>query len=121
MNVEILIPILISLGAFALVFGLRYLSNREKMAMIEKGFDPGVRKNRSISPFVTLKFAMVVLGFGVGLLVAYFLDAFVLPHSEMGTDTVPVYFGMIGLFGGLGLAISYVAEMKYRKKHNIVD
>jgi hypothetical protein len=120
MNVEILIPILISLGAFAMIVGLRYLASREKMAMIEKGMDPGMKKSRSISPFTTLKFGLVILGFGVGLLVAYFLDAFVLPHPEF-VDSTAVYFGFIGLFGGLGLMISYVAEMRYRRKNNIID
>ena len=67
MNVEILIPILISLGAFAMIVGLRYLASKEKMAMIEKGMDPGMKRSRTISPFITLKFGMVILGFGVGI------------------------------------------------------
>ena len=120
MNVEILIPILITLGFFAMVFGLRYLVNRERMAMIEKGMDPGMKRSRSISPFTTLKVGMIILGFGIGMLLAYFLDAFALPHPEFVNSTA-VYFGCIGLFGGLGLMVSYVLEMRYRKQHNIVD
>lgn len=43
----ILVPILISLGAFLMVFGLRYLENKERMAMIERGIDPGIRKKQA--------------------------------------------------------------------------
>ncbi len=32
-----LIPILVPLGVFAMIFGLRYFENKERMAMIEKG------------------------------------------------------------------------------------
>lgn len=37
---EVLIPILVPLGAFAMVFGIVYLKSRENMAMIERGLNP---------------------------------------------------------------------------------
>ena len=40
----ILVPISLFLGAFAMVFGLRYLANKENMAMIQNGMDPKANK-----------------------------------------------------------------------------
>jgi hypothetical protein len=37
---EILIPILVPLSFFAMVFGLVYIKSRENMSMIEKGLNP---------------------------------------------------------------------------------
>ena len=39
-DVEIIVPILICLGAFAMIFGIVYLRTRENLAMLEKGFNP---------------------------------------------------------------------------------
>jgi len=44
--IGVFIPILLGLGAFAMVFGLRYLRNKENMAMIEKGMDPQLNAAR---------------------------------------------------------------------------
>ncbi len=62
MNSEHLIPILITLGAFAMVFGLRYLSNKENMAMIEKGMEPIQRRRRQADPSRTLKNSLLFIG-----------------------------------------------------------
>jgi hypothetical protein len=37
MNEEIFIPILLGLGLFATIFGVRYLQNQENMLMIQSG------------------------------------------------------------------------------------
>ena len=42
-----LIPILVSLGAFAMVFGIVYLAKKERLAMIEKGMNPREKARRS--------------------------------------------------------------------------
>lgn len=42
---EVLIPILVPLGAFAMVFGIVYLKSRENMAMIERGLNQRVRQS----------------------------------------------------------------------------
>ena len=59
-----LVPILISLGAFAMVFGIVYLAKRERLAMIEKGMDP---RNRKKSAPGYLKWGMLLIGAGLGL------------------------------------------------------
>ncbi|WP_231425599.1 DUF6249 domain-containing protein [Pedobacter sp. Leaf250] len=111
----ILVPISLFLGAFAMIFGIRYLSSKEKMAMIERGIDPGVQR-ATPQPFLSLKFGLLFMGLGLGLLVALFTVRGVF-GSDMTSgeisQSVAVYFGCIGIFGGLGLIVSYVIEKKW--------
>lgn len=110
-----LVAIVMFVGLFALVFGIRYLSNKEKMAMIERGIDPGTQKSTP-KPFLSLKFGLLFLGVGLGLLVALFTVRGVfgsnMTDSEEG-QAVAVYFGSIFIFGGLGLVVSYIIEKKW--------
>jgi len=105
------------LGIFAMTFGLRYLRNKEHMAMIEKGMDPKLNANRP-APYKNLKWGLLLVGSGVGLFVAYLLDNFVLYKvSHFGHDydspaNVPIYFALIAIGGGLGLIFSYRIEKK---------
>ena len=110
-----LVAITMFVGAFALVFGIRYFLNKEKMAMIERGIDPGLRK-ATPKPFISLKFGLLMVGLGLGLLVALFTVRGVfgpdISNAEEG-QAVAVYFGSIFIFGGLGLITSYVIEKKW--------
>ncbi|MEO6962434.1 MAG: DUF6249 domain-containing protein [Puia sp.] len=108
--------ILSSLGLFAMIFGLRYMNNKENMAMIEKGMDPKLKRERQApAPFRNLKWGLVLVGAGLGLFAAYLLDNFLLynihQQLEMGTN-VPIYFALIAIGGGLGLIISYRIEKR---------
>ncbi|POY39179.1 hypothetical protein C3K47_01400 [Solitalea longa] len=101
----ILVPILISLGAFLMVFGLRYLENKERMAMIERGMDPGTRK-KNTNPAGALKWGLLFIGVGTGLLLALILTQYV--FVNMDEEAMPaVYFGLIFIGGGFGLITSY--------------
>ncbi len=112
-----LVVITMFLSAFGMVFGIRYLINKEKMAMIERGIDPGVAKPklRAPMPYLSLKFGLLLVGLGVGLLVALFTvrGVFVngIPHNEEG-QAAAIYFGCLGIFGGLGLILSFLIEKK---------
>lgn len=114
MNGEELIPIICSLGLFAMIFGIRSLKNREKIAMIEKGMNPNENRERP-APYISLKFGLLLLGAGLGLFIAYFIDIFAL-QGKNGVEAI--YFALIGVGGGLGLIISYIIEKKewYDKK-----
>lgn len=114
MNGEELIPIIISLGAFAMVFGIRSLKNREKIAMIEKGMNPNENRERP-APYISLKFGLLLLGSGLGLFTAYLIDTFAL-QGKNGSEAI--YFALIGVGGGIGLIISFLIEKKewYDKK-----
>ena len=109
----ILVPILISLGAFAMVFGLRYLSNKENMAMIQNGMDPKLNRAQP-QPYKNLKWGLLLMGAGIGLFLAYILDHTLLNYDNgfRGRDNEAIYFALISIFGGLGLFISYVIEKK---------
>ena len=108
MRGEILIPILVPLGLFAMIFGLVYIKSRENMAMIEKGLNPKQFTNLP-SPYRNLKYGLLLFGSGVGLLVAYLLDEFVVNSNS---ENPALWFSLIAIGGGLGLITSYRIEKK---------
>ena len=113
---EVLIPIIMFAGAFAMIFGIVYLKTRQNLAMIEKGMNPKEFADRP-APYKNLKWAMLLIGAGVGLFLAYLLDNYVLlvPTTEHYNDerNVPIYFSLIAIGGGLGLFASYKIEKKW--------
>ncbi len=112
-NSWVLIPILVPLAFFAMTFGVVYLYKRERMAMIERGMDPRRYKQQTL-PFQTLKWALLLVGAGTGLFLAFLLDNTI--FSKFGQryeDGNPaIYFSLIAVFGGLGLLLSYRIEKK---------
>jgi len=106
----VLIPILVPIAMFAMIFGIVYLYKRERMAMIERGMDPRSYKphaSRS-APYQNLKWGLLLLGAGLGLCLAYILDRCIF-HDY---DNPAMYFGLIAVFGGVGLFISFLIEKK---------
>jgi hypothetical protein len=108
--VALFIPIILGVGAFMMVWGIRYLENKENMAMIEQGMDPSLKKRRNqMDPSKTLKNGTTFIGAGVGLLLAIiFVRLF---HIE-GDDRVGLFFALIAIFGGLGMLGAYLYERK---------
>ncbi len=110
-----LIPIMISLGFFALVFGIVYMVKRENLAMIEKGMNPKLNEHRP-TPYRNLKWGLLLVGSGIGLFLAYILDNFVLyrvsHHGDFDADNTAIYFALIAIGGGLGLIASYRIEKR---------
>jgi hypothetical protein len=107
MNDELLIPILVPIACFAMVFGIVYLRTRENLAMIEKGMNPKEFANRP-APYRNLKMGLLLIGSGTGLMLAYFITRYML-HDE---DNPALWFAFIGIGGGLGLYGSYKIEKK---------
>ena len=114
---EVLVPITLFAGGFAMVFGIVYLKTKENLAMVEKGMNPKQQYNRP-APFKSLKLGLLLLGAGLGLLLAFIIDA------NMTSTTVnnfrhhddanaAIYFALIAMGGGLGLITSYAIERKY--------
>src|SRR5215831_15421876 len=107
MGPELLIPILVPLGGMAMIFGIVYLYKKENLAMIEKGMNPKIRRP---APFTSLKYGLLIVGSGLGLLLAYLID--MASVTIDGEDNPSIYFALIAIFGGLGLIISYRIEKK---------
>jgi hypothetical protein len=108
-NLGILCGIIISLGFFAMIFGIVYLYKRERMAMIERGMDPRRYKPQS-APYQNLKWGMLLMGAGVGLFLAFLLDRTVFASTRYENEAI--YFALIAVCGGLGLFASYRIEKK---------
>ncbi|MGY3215434.1 DUF6249 domain-containing protein [Mucilaginibacter sp. HD30] len=107
---DVLIPIFVPLAFFLLIFGIVYLRNKEKMAMIERGMDPRLQVDNAGSRNYVLTAGMLMIGGGVGLFLAYILE-----WSLRLNDAEAIYFAMIAFFGGLGLLGAYVIEKKTAK------
>jgi hypothetical protein len=109
-------------GGFAMIFGIVYLKTRQNLAMIEKGMNPKEFANRP-APYKNLKWALLLIGAGVGLFIAYLLDNYVLyaakndPYDD--GRNVPIYFALIAIGGGLGLFGSYRMEKKWWDENKI--
>lgn len=112
---EALIPITMFAGGFAMIFGIYYLKTRQNMAMIDKGMNPREFANRP-APYKNLKWALLLIGAGIGLFTAYILDNYVLNAGDLFRHdgrNVPIYFSLIAIGGGLGLFGSYKMEKKW--------
>ncbi|MGI4751653.1 MAG: DUF6249 domain-containing protein [Janthinobacterium lividum] len=119
-QLAVLIPILVPLTLFALIFGIVYLRNKERMAMIERGMDPrtNLPKQQQVSPTINLTFGLLMIGAGLGLFLAYIMDYFVFRNQGI-LDSPAIYFALIAFFGGLGLFISYLIERKANQKKDL--
>ena len=108
---EMLVAILIPLSFFTMVFGIVYLFKKENLAMIEKGMNPRNLPDRPV-PYRNLKWGLLLVGSGMGLLLAYFLDQYILPinHEYNNDSRAFIYFALLGIGGGLGLIRSYSVE-----------
>jgi hypothetical protein len=116
---EALIPITMFAGGFAMIFGIYYLKTRQNLAMIEKGMNPKEFANRP-APYKNLKWALLLIGAGMGLFLAYILDNYVLSPGTAANSNIhdhdenaPIYFALIAIGGGLGLFGSYKMEKKW--------
>lgn len=100
--IGVLLPIIITLGAFVVIVYVRKFENLERMAIIDKGLSPDLFK-KSHSTSGALRAALLLLGGGLGLLMGYWLD------KAFDMEEV-AYFSMILIFGGIGLGLAYIIE-----------
>ena len=106
----IIMVIIAIVGAYVMVIYLRKYGNIERMAMIEKGVDPKLFtvEKRPLNTSWSLRFALLLIGAGVGLLLDHFLD------RSYDMEEV-AYFSMLFICGGAGLGASYLIEEKKLK------
>ena len=112
---EPIFVVFIIFGTLGVIF-YTFLSSRhkERMAMIEKGVSPADFKSTSFrdifrpNPLSSLKWGMLAMFVGVGILVATWLD-------RMWYMADSVYPASMLLFGGIGLVLFYfIASRKLR-------
>lgn len=118
-SLGVMAGIIISTSLFAMIFGIVYLHKRQKLAMIERGMNP--RSSRPNSPpYITLTWALLIIGAGIGLFLAYTLDhtLFNKMNEMYDSGNVAIYFALIAIFGGGGLFLSYRIEKKEVEAHS---
>lgn len=97
--------IIIPMSFFAFILGLVYLQSRkkERMAMIERGMDVSSLENKKPTKvsYASLKYGMLLVGVGFGLLIAN-----VMVNNRIMEEEV-AYFSLTFLFGGIALVANY--------------
>ena len=107
---EILIPFIVFAASFGIVYVVITARNRERLSLIEKGINPLEFKNKSdSSSYAILKWALLLVGIGLGLFLGSIMDTYTQLPSE------PAYFAGALLFGGLGLALAFMIAKKGEK------
>jgi hypothetical protein len=106
----IVMVIIAIIGAYVMIIYLRKYANEERMAMIEKGVDPQLfNLKKSPTTSVPLRASLLLIGAGIGLLMANFLE------TVFHMDEEVVYFSMLFIWGGIGLGASYLIEERKLK------
>ena len=127
MNPGLLIPIVAIAAPFTMIIFLRYYKNVERMAMIERGLAPDSAKDVDAlkemlqsakapsNPFSILKWALLLVGAGTGLVIGNLIGAF-LPESVDGDVAVGITFGLVSVLSGAALFVAYVMESSHKKR-----
>lgn len=105
MDAGILIPIAFAAAIFGIIYVIVQARNRERMAMIEKGFDANLlvaRRDSKTGKYTSLKLGIASVGIALGILAGNTLTL----NTNM--EEAACYFSMIFLFGGLGLVLYYL-------------
>ncbi|WP_343488449.1 DUF6249 domain-containing protein [Allomuricauda sp. d1] len=109
----IIVPIM-----FGVLFAIAYLyfstRNKERLALIEKGADASifVKGRRTAAPIwkiLLLNLALLLIGIGVGIFIASFLE-------NLGVDDEVAYPGTIFLLAGVGLFTGFTMTKKLDKE-----
>jgi hypothetical protein len=104
--------ILVSLGFFAMVYGIVRLGIRkkERLMLIQAGLDPATFDKSEKTSLSTVKLGMLLVAVGLGILIANIIVRF----GVMDRDAT--VFSLVFLFGGISLLVSYFLEKKQLKE-----
>jgi len=110
---EIIVPV----ALFAMVFGIVYVvvtaRHRQRMALIEKGMDPGL--GDQVVPMRGLRNGLFLVGVGLGLLLGYALDKLMRMGDAIEGDNALPYFVMVLLCGGLALVLHHLIVQRKQR------
>ncbi|MGD2035577.1 MAG: hypothetical protein PVF73_11005 [Bacteroidales bacterium] len=104
---ETLVPIAFFAAVVLSLFFYFKTRNKERMAMIEKGFELKEKKSK---PYQALRTGVFFIGVALGLFFGYLLKRYTTVEEEIS------YFSMILLFGGLSLVVNHYIILKLTKK-----
>ncbi len=106
---EVLVPIALFAMTFGIVYVVATAKHRQRMAMIDKGMDPGGLSDREV-PMRGLRNGLFMIGVGLGLFFGYLMDLNMPTNGMDGDlgDTPLPYFIMVLLFGGLALVAHHL-------------
>ena len=106
---EVLIPLIIFSAIFGIVFVVISARNRERMAVIDKGVNPKdfiTQKSFRPSTYGILKWALLLVGLGLGL----FIGSLIETYTEIQEE--PAYFASALFFGGMGLVLAFLIQKR---------
>lgn len=109
--VALVVPIVFTITLALLIGVWRKFQNQERLAMIEKGMVLPQKQATRVDPAGILTAGFLFVGAGIGLVFAQFASSN-FPEDE----AVALYFGLILIFGGLGLLASYYIQYKMDEK-----
>lgn len=133
---DFIITPLVTFIVFASIYGLfeLFVRRRERMAIIEKlgdKLDPsmiagklnvGMLGGRRFS-FSALKIASLMIGIGLGFLIGFVICSNCISGYTMGDMNYRseeiisiIYVACLFVFGGIGLLVAFLTELKYFKK-----
>jgi hypothetical protein len=96
---------IVSLSAFAAIFGIAYIyfqtRHRERMVMMDKGIDLKSFQQQPLS----LKYGMLSIGAAMGTLAGALL-------KHIGVGTATSYVSMVFLFSGISLVLFHIISRK---------
>jgi uncharacterized membrane protein YfcA len=103
----------VSLAAFAAVFGMVYVflmtRHRERMTMLDRGLIKSPF-NQPQNGTLGLKYGMFLIGISAGILMGWVL------YNYCGMEDGVSYTAMIFLFGGVSLIASYLITKKNKEE-----
>lgn len=106
---KVLVVLGIVAGVFGVVYVLAMTRHRERIAMIERGVDASIFSRKTNDAYSTLKFGMLFMGVGAGIL----LGNVIVKQYDMSEGVG--YWSMIFLLGGLSLILNFFIEQKLEK------
>ncbi|MCL3852485.1 MULTISPECIES: DUF6249 domain-containing protein [Parabacteroides] len=124
----IMVPLIIGIIC-AGIYGLfeLFVRKKERLAIIEKigdkldpsAFDAkiGLPRLTTNFSFSSLKTGCLLMGIGLGILFGFFLSLSTNAYDDYEMQSA-VYGASVLLFGGLGLIIAFVLELKLSKDKN---
>lgn len=100
---EVLVPLIVFASIFGIVYVVITARHRQRMAMIEKGITPADMMERK-DPHRSLKYGLLGVGVGIGLLLGYLFQKYAMVNSE---DNPLPYFIMVTICGGIALIVHH--------------